>query len=492
MAITLVQQPQILQPAYNPNYWSFSSDNKALTGFRYIVDLYKKVDDSLIVRQRINPNITYGNCILDLSKILSTYLTNNLPTVTNPALKDEVQLSYYLKVGEEYATTWEYYDYEFYTSSDSYNGYVKLTSDIIGYMDTHTFVEGDQILIAQDDPDLTPGTLLLEGLHTVVKVIDSYSFVIDVPFSYVGSTVPGTATGSVTYADGRKTITPALYTSNYKIVFNGAANHQDFLTWNYADYNLDANTDEFLSSIPNVFTISPTASLTLNAWSYITGTSSTRKLYFENNLGTKRYCNFNIGTESRQIVTAGVGPGNMPTTTLIAGSGNIVQTGTIWYSVMITDAAYTQMSEKIYFYLDDMCSGFNNYELVFLDRMGSMGSFTFKYNKTETGSINRSTNNYVLGTFDTDWNLSSTDGITKVNDISIKERMTMHTAWLSDVEAAYFCELLSSPAVFMLIGSSFYPVVIEDTSYEIKKIKTSKNIKYSINISPSVNNQINW
>ena len=88
---------------------------------------------------------------------------------------------------------WTYGDYQFNTSSGTYNAYVKLTSQGFGNA-IHSFKVNDYIRVAQSDGGaLKP---LLQANFKIVEIVNSRTIVIDMPFSYIGS---GIAVGGICY-----------------------------------------------------------------------------------------------------------------------------------------------------------------------------------------------------------------------------------------------------------------------------------------------------
>jgi hypothetical protein len=497
MAISLIARPQTMTPGYNPAYWYFNSTNKNIVGFRYVVDVYINGSTTRLKRLRIPPAPTTGYGIMDISKTLQSYLTAENPNTQQPIFSSNSQVRYELRVGESYPTTWVYSDYEFYNNpGQPFNAYVLLTSQPVGgggTNQTHTFVPGDFINVVQADGGaLKPQ---LSGLQEVVAVPNQFSVVINIPFSAIGS---GPAVqGSVTYADGRSTTFPNLFNSgglkNPNWAFNGAVPHTEFPSYLTTTYGMNLTTQvPPLSTVPEVFRIGPQSKMVLN---YNTNLANQLLVVFENNLGTVRKGNISTLLGATQIVSVGVGPQNIPNgLVLFAGNGQIIQPGVEWYEVYF-ERLGTRLTQKRRFVLDPSCMKFPTYDLVFLDRLGSLGTFQFIYANRQNQSIERESNRTQVGgllTGPNRWGYSNLEGSNQVRDVNVQEEYALTTAWLNDEESVYFKELLSSAYVYMLINGEYQPVLVTNTGEEIKKTVNNKNIRYTVNVRIANPNIINW
>lgn len=75
MAITLLQQPILISPVYNPMFYLTSSNYSSETGFKYSYDLYDS--DGVVAGKKVLPFPNdYGR--MDVSTLLRNFLTDNL------------------------------------------------------------------------------------------------------------------------------------------------------------------------------------------------------------------------------------------------------------------------------------------------------------------------------------------------------------------------------------------------------------------------------
>ena len=237
--IISVGNPQDFQPAYNPSVWYFDSLRKTEPGYRYFVEVYDSAN-VVIGSYRFVPAITTGYAVVDLTRILKNFVSFDDTTFEVQEVPNS-WFGYYLKVYDEYSVPYIYDDYA--------NPSGDLTS-LQATTNTHNFIVGDQVTVAQNDGGaLKP---MLQGVHSVIfpTVAGTSDLYIDVPFSTVGTgAVMG---GGVIYSDNRKTISAVGLESDLYYVFNGAVPFVDFIGWDAKDYQLlnASSTKMFLSSIP--------------------------------------------------------------------------------------------------------------------------------------------------------------------------------------------------------------------------------------------------
>ena len=499
MAISLIGQPADQSPAYNNIYWYFDSTNKNKLGFRYVVDIYRRTGPTtqiLIKRLRIPPAIGTGFCVAEISKTLQTFLTNQSPATTLGVAGDSY-LRYNVRVGEEFENPWRYSDYEFYGAPtgglDPWNAYTILTSTPVGgggTNQTHNFVVGDTIVVEQvDGGALKP---VLQGLHTVVKVLSNTSIVIDIPFSVVGS--GAAVAGDVTYANGQKTIFPNLLSILDKGAFNAAYSHIDWRTYTDTVIEPSVNT-ALLSDIPQEFSVTDNTALLLNA--YRGTTTLAASIEFVNSLGVVRRATVPGG--AKDYFYFGAGPANLPATVLIAAplgvpSFDIIQPGIQYYDVFLVNEFGVRLSLLYRFYYKTTCTKYPIQSIRFLDRKGSLGGFDFTFSSRETAAIERSQNRGLIGGLSGGkFQYTTNEAENRVLNVNLTESIELNTAWLSQGESDYFQQLLSTPVAYMrLDGTNWWPVIVEETASERKDLTNNKNIRYTVRVKLANTNSINW
>lgn len=494
MAITKIGGPDTFTPGYNPMYYYFDSDNKNITGFRYIVDLYRELAGSkvLIKRMRISPRPLDGYCAVEISKTIQAYLTHQLPHNSFQGAQNSY-VGYSLEVGEEYSVNWEYDAFEQYAAlGPFYNKVVLTTTPNVGggSGDTHPFQVNDYVNVT---PSLSTNyNSQMTGLFKVIANLNSTSIVISAEHVYYPAYPDGLLPGSVTFSDNRKTIYSNLLKVENVFAFNGRVPHTEFYTWTPPIASI-STPSKFLSNIPTKFNITDKSTLLLNIYTGINGAAN--YLWFQNDIGTIQ--RVDITNDNLIVKALPVGAFNMPTGTLVSGTGNIIQDGISNYKMWTTSTStITDVSSEVYtFYVTPICSKYDIIEIVFLDRLGSLGSFTFEYDSKIQTSIKRTEQKLLIGELDASyWTYETTEAAKQVINTDIETNYRVNTAWLTQSESDYFQELLSSPVAYMKIGTStrFWPIVITSSSAERKNIISAKNIKYELKFKSSNEDIINY
>lgn len=481
--VMLVGGPQTLMPAYNPNVWYFDSINKTKPGFRYFVEVLN-TSNVIIASYRYTPAITTGYAVVDLTKILQNFVDFDL-TTTGIQKVPNSWYGYYLKVYDEYSVPYVYDDY------------VNPSGDLTSLQATtniHTFNVGDQVTVAQTDGGVLKP--MLQGLHTVIAptVAGTSDLYIDVPWSVVGAGSP--MGGQVIYADNRKTISVVQYTSSNHYIFNGSVPFLNWPSWNDANYKMTSasSTRSFLSSIPrDGFYVTEDQDLRLNFANYFV---NSERVYFENDGGDLFYISTGTSMAGEAVISVNASPSTTMSTT-VSGTLPLVKANTEYYDVWVASSGGTQYSEKIRIYIDRRCK-INDYEIYFLDRMGSMGSFAFQLRDIATGMNDKSTFKRLAGGLGTDvlgnpaFDYASTAVGEQTYNVDFKETLQLTTNWMNDSASVYFQELISSPVTYLKVGVRTYVAVIVSTSsMKVERQKNTRMIKYTIDVRFANNQNIN-
>jgi hypothetical protein len=141
--ITQIQSPSLYASAHQPTFFTVTSDQKAQPNFKYVFDVY--VAASLVARIKVFPEPKYGYGMLDVSKIIQSYLSGSYfapaPIVISaPATEGSFKVSYQVRFGEEYGVPLTTY-LNLVTSPThvAYNYYNDLLS--IDYSDLSEYVD---------------------------------------------------------------------------------------------------------------------------------------------------------------------------------------------------------------------------------------------------------------------------------------------------------------------------------------------------------------
>jgi hypothetical protein len=216
----------------------------------------------------------------------------------------------------------------------------------------------------------------------------------------------------------------------------------------------------------------------------------TFRVTFENDLGDIAYRTINC-TTAQGIVQIASGLGNMGTLTVDSGTLPIVKDNAKIVNVYLTNTANTPVSEVITYQIDRRCN-IEDYEIVFMDRLGTFANFAMQLRAYEKGQVNRLTYNQQFGnvyaglvTFNT-WE----SGTTTYHVDNTKE-LTLNTNFMTDAESVYFEQLMTSGYVFLKVGNDYFACQVTESGYDVERSKNGNLIRKTINVRYAVQNPIN-
>lgn len=470
MAITVIAKAynEDLNPVFNPFKIIADSTNKNAEGFRYIFDIYESGTSNKIAEIKPKPRYSDGYGDSDISRQLQSLVSVDfLNTLTTSQEAVNSTVFFDVKVGEEYVAPIDY------TASLTQNGvFVKITA-------THTFVADDQVVVTQSD--LGVANPAIEGLFTVVAVTGTTDFTISALWSNVND---ATIDGAVTYADNRKTIFRDITTIDGYIGFNGALSFKNFPLYTPDDYDLSVSTDKLLTNFQTGGRILPTSHAWFNAFT----DGAVYSVTFENSNGDTFHYDTTTLHLISQITVAH--PDIDSTLTVDSGTAGLIKDDTEWYDVWLDSSG--QKSQKYRFNIDRRCV-INDYEVLFMDRMGAIGSFAFQLKDELNATVKKTTYNKKIDGSVTSqvWGYDTSDrGMTSVN-VSEEQELTINTNYLTQDESDYFTELVTSPFTWIRIGDDFFACTVSDSSYKKDRANVKRLIKKTLKVKLSNNDLIN-
>ena len=485
MAIINIARAQPLMPAYNPIKFIYDSSNNNLQGFKYIFDIYESGTANKIAEYRVMPTYSTGYGEVDLSKLLQAQVSYDLNLTNTTAYNaTNSHYKYDVKVGEEYLTTT---NYTFNLTNNAGNVQINVAN---------TFVAGDQINITQ--ADLGVANPNLEGLFTVLSVGVGF-LVVSSPFAAVTNI---TINGAITFADGRKTITRDIITALNNFVFNGAIRWVEWPVYDYNDFMLNGFQDRFLTNLPaSDFYATLSQDLWLNAVANGSPTPPDT-LFFQTSDGDTFEKNV---TAVDHVSGISMGPNNYGVLSVVSGALPMIKPTTEWYTVRYERNALA--SSKQYKVNIDRRVRTVEHSILFLDRMGSWGSFAFTGRAYTTGNVTREQfNKDIPGYVETvgidRWLYETTEtGMTNTY-ISTDTTIALNTDWMNETMAMYFTELISSPNTYIKLSNydadcdapesaEYVSCTIVTSSFEEFKQRNKNLIKQSIVVKLANNNIVN-
>jgi hypothetical protein len=465
MATTIIAQPQVLMPAYNPIKYIIDNTNKNEPGFRYIFTIYpaagSHIPANVVAQYRVLPVFSTGYGEQDISRLMQSLVTWNFA----PGQVNESWYLYDIDLGYEFIDN---IDYTSALTIDGLNTNIAYTA--------HGFQVGDQVVIVQADGGVANPAL--EGLHTVIYAAAN-DFTVNVLWTTIGDP---DINGNVSYADQRKTQVLDDELIEDQEVFNGA-------------YSLGIYAQGSFPSAAYLGTLDPSyalTSLTNPNDSFAVAASITDNIFY---LMCRVYSGVEyilqyydsqgnaIGQDSPYNPTDGLY--NFPVNTATHSI-----TEDFYITIKANDVAGTEF--EYYFSYDNRCA-INEDILYYLDRMGSWQSFNFQLKTYEKGQISREMyNQHVDGQVtDGQWVYSPDAMGSKTYNINVSNTLDLNTNWMDQYNANRFQELLTSPQVFYYNGTDTRACTIEATSFENFRQRNKNLIKQSVTIKLALNTPIN-
>lgn len=476
MAITIEAQPQNMTAGYNPVMYYLSSTNVNEEGFRYIVEVYLSGTATKLFEKRYPPRPIDGFAEINISRDLQAYLSANEPFGVSSQNATNHYVGYDIKFGEEYKVAWDFTDYVF---NNGQTGFWQVPN-----VTPHPFVVGDQVSVVLTT---MPGDFrdALQGQFSVIEVVDAYNITTSLPWIGTGAAV----TGQIFYSDNRKSRFTNLASVTQQMAFNGALNMVSFKDWDYTNYSLDGN-GLFLTNQPNDFRVTPTQDIYM---AYLHAFSPLgRRMYFETNNGDLGYKSI-TSNNTTGIGLADVGTNGLGSLTMLVGTLPLIDDSTEWYEFYVATTSGVQLSEKKRMYLNRTCS-IEDYEIVFLDRLGSFSSFPFQLRSMYKGNISRLSYNKKFGDVNTTSNtfeFNTWDSGRTTYHVDLSKDLTLNTNWLTDSESVYFEELLTSGYTYIKIDGEYFACQVQETTFETQRQKNKNLIRKTIVVKLSVDTPIN-
>jgi len=464
MATTIIAQPQVLMPAYNPIKYIIDNTDKNEPGFRYIFTIYpaagSHIPANVVAQYRVLPVFSTGYGEQDISRLMQSLVTWNFTS----GQVNESWYQYDIDLGYEFIDNIDYTDP---LTIDGLNTNIAYTA--------HGFEVGDQVLIVQADGGVANPAL--EGLHTVIYAAAN-DFTVNVLWTTIGDP---DINGNVSYADQRKTQVLDDELIEDQEVFNGAYSLGIYAQGSFvsADYLGTTDPSFALTSLSNPNTLYTAASITDNTFYLMcrvySGVEYTLT-YFDMN-------DNQLGQDSPYNPTDGLYNFQVETVTYSI-------TEDFYVGIKANDFAGTEF--KYFFSYDNRCA-INEDILYYLDRMGSWQSFNFQLKTYEKGQISREMyNQHVDGqVVSNEWEYSSDAMGSRTYNINVSNTLDLNTNWMDQYNANRFQELLTSPQVFYYNGTDYRACTIDSTSFENFRQRNKNLIKQSVTIKLALNTPIN-
>ena len=263
--------------------------------------------------------------------------------------------------------------------------------------------------------------------------------------------------------------------SNPKYVFNAALRHQDFVNWDYLNYNISTNNMmgsgmKYLTSWPRTYKYlcGLTEKVFLGFISNDSGLQVDIRLYNAANTLIVSSLGNSITFQPLNVIDAS--PQNIINNTAIT-SGNF---STCAYYTVRTNASgggpSPGRSEVFKIYIDTECQRYPSKRLHWLNKFGVWDSFTFDLVSTDSTKVDGNRYEKEKGVWNNeDYVYPLYQGEATTFSKRAEDTLTLNSDWIKeDIQQWLVRELYESPKVYLESDGSFEPVNVTNASYKLK------------------------
>lgn len=311
---------------------------------------------------------------------------------------------------------------------------------------------------------------------------------------------------ATTYVDG--SATGSTLTSNF-IAWNGVFNWDnliDFKTgsnWRrYYGGGISAtDKGEFMTNLPQ------NTEVELDDYIYFqhrstNGLPDNHYLQVVTDNGSYRILSHIVtNTAQKEVCSIGVGPYNLLNADTSGGGMIHIDSGSLpmldenstSYTVQTLNSSNQINSELFTFQIKEtQCSKFENYRLLYLDRLGSYVTVNFSLLSKKNTNVKRNTYRQKLGGYTTEkgkWMYGMDDRSLRTIDTNIDEKIKITSNWVSEEIGDSIIELLQSPSVFHIdSNNNFRGIQILTNGLETKTRINNQIFNYSLEFEYSNKN----
>lgn len=284
---------------------------------------------------------------------------------------------------------------------------------------------------------------------------------------------------------------PSLYDdyqqSNTTIVYNGALRHQDWINYDFQNYN--ASRDNSLTTNPTQVKFLTTFPRDAKAiLAKVKAFVAMDQSCFLGIFSTDEELRINIRlftSAGVQIVTQSI-PLTFPQFVIIDCSPQTIIANTSITGLQFDSAAYYQVlvqgmgmgsnpgvSESFRFYLDKECKRYQTRRLHWLNKFGVWDSMSFDLDSidtTEVSSIDYARNKGLWNNGEHSYPLYQGQMVNASK--SSQDKTVINSDWMKpEVQQWLVRELGESPKVYLEVEGGFEPVKVDNTSYQLKTRK---------------------
>ena len=483
--VSLLTQPTSLEPINKELWFRVNSGSYSSTDFKYLFNIYY-LEEPFESRPyktgplyKVPPRPDTGDGLFSPHKYIKSFISYNLNPFQDGFDSNIARAGGNIGIDDQLFKYKLEYGFEFnpsFTFTDTFNsgGFVGLT-----FGASLGFQIGDIITINKDNKQVNIG---YDGTASITNVLAT---------SVITNKIYGATfspeTGKIVNVQ-RLTGTTSEY-----MAWNGTRQYQE-IDKDFTVYRLTSPTSKFLATYNSAAkpiirdssggeweTISmilqgPTGSRgVVNIYDTVGATISG---FSYNVPGTCRYrrVDFGVGTMNINLSTA------FDFTNPNVGS----------YTFQVVSSTGSALSEIRRWKLVDECTPYEKVRVLFLNRLGGFEYFTFTRDSKKTVNIKRNEYSKVLP-----WNYEygkpekRADRGSTVFAIEADEQFLLNSNWITENDAIWLEELMTSPEVYILEFINGYayndirgavrtPIVITNTSYEVKTYLRDKLFNIAI------------
>jgi hypothetical protein len=148
-----------------------------------------------------------------------------------------------------------------------------------------------------------------------------------------------------------------------------------------------------------------------------------------------------------------------------------------------------QRTNAVFFYINDDCSRYELYQLVWKDSNGSWLSFPFQYLSTDSTEVERKNYYKKEGTWsNSGFGYNSYDRGEKTFFLRSRDKILLNSGWLKEEENILIKDLMTSPFVMVQTpDDQLISCTIEENEITFKENMNEQLINYIFNVRISYN-----
>ena len=467
MAITILKQPQILSPVYNPMIVVADSTNKGNENYQLVADIFVRGVDVSKVKIPVNPD---GVILFDLQRHIENEITFDFnPTNSgfNKALLSGATYSV------DFSEEWRYVF--------NFESNIELVGNKVGFRGPNNgpqpvFSVGDRVVVAQSPGATHP---FYNGEVEITNIVQQFVFgvglvwIIETDKDFISTTSP--EGGTIRLSNFRLTTFTSSVVLDKKWAFNGVLDFYDDIEWDSDVRTIKNTSSKFLTNAPQVYECFEDEYMWLNFYQQDVVVD---KLRVEP-MGIDITNPFDspLVNDDERVLQVAVGPANLFTASVPTD-----------YTIQLFNDDGDAVSELRTIKIKKKCSKFQKIQLVFLDKLGSFIPFTFNMVSREFRDIERSSYQQKYGKYapaTQDWTYNSWDRGEKVFDTVINERFTINSDWVRSETSDFLMTLFESPEVYMFKDGRWTAINLTVSNVERKQTINDQIINYTLTFNLS-------